>query len=59
MRFAINYAPQAAELLRQGQIKLDYFKTLPWLDWVLEKVRSGAWGQIHMLAFEYGGIGEF
>jgi uncharacterized protein (UPF0276 family) len=30
-----------------------------WLDWVLNKVRVGRWGQAHMLAFEYGGIGEF
>ena len=31
----------------------------PWLDWVLEKVNRGEWGQAHMLAFEYGGTGEF
>jgi len=31
----------------------------PWLDWVLERMRSGGWAQAHMLAFEYGGTGEF
>lgn len=31
----------------------------PWLDWALEKIDSGAWGRAHMLAFEYGGTGEF
>jgi uncharacterized protein (UPF0276 family) len=31
----------------------------PWLDWVLEKVNAGVWGKADMLAFEYGGTGEF
>jgi len=31
----------------------------PWLDWVLNKINSGIWGGAHMLAFEYGGTGEF
>ena len=26
MQFAINYSPQAAELLKTGQINIDYFK---------------------------------
>ena len=30
-----------------------------WLDWVLENVRSGIWEKAQMLAFEYGGTGEF
>ncbi len=30
MNFAINYSPQAAELLEAGRIKIDYFKTPPW-----------------------------
>lgn len=36
MKLAINYSPQAAELLRNGQIKLDYFKTPPWPDMIAE-----------------------
>jgi hypothetical protein len=31
----------------------------PWLDWVLENVNNGAGGKSELLAFEYGGIGEF
>ncbi|MEN8173430.1 MAG: DUF692 family multinuclear iron-containing protein [Chloroflexota bacterium] len=31
----------------------------PWLDWVVEKVKTGAWGQPDLLAFEYGGTGDF
>jgi uncharacterized protein (UPF0276 family) len=31
----------------------------PWLDWVLERINNGAWNPAHMLAFEYGGTGEF
>ncbi len=46
-----------------GFIKMDHLSVLeedwPWLDRVLEQVRRGAWGQAHMLAFEYGGIGGF
>jgi uncharacterized protein len=30
MDFAINYSPQAAQLLSVGKIKIDYFKTPPW-----------------------------
>ena len=31
----------------------------PWLNWVLEQVKSKEWNQPHLLAFEYGGTGEF
>jgi uncharacterized protein (UPF0276 family) len=31
----------------------------PWLDWVLENIQHGNWGKAQMLAFEYGGTGEF
>jgi len=31
----------------------------PWLEWVVEKVNNRDWNQPHMLAFEYGGTGEF
>jgi len=30
-----------------------------WLDWVIKKMRTKEWGQPHLLAFEYGGTGEF
>ncbi|GAB4574871.1 MAG: hypothetical protein Kow0077_23560 [Anaerolineae bacterium] len=30
MQFALNYSPQAAELLRQGRIAIDRFKCPPW-----------------------------
>ena len=30
----------------------------PWLDWVLDGIENKAWGQPHMLAFEYGGDGH-
>jgi uncharacterized protein (UPF0276 family) len=40
----------------------DHLPALPadWevLDWVLQRVRSGAWPHPWLLAFEYGGIGE-
>ena len=36
MNFAINYSPQAAELLRDGKIELDNFKTPPWPDMISE-----------------------
>ncbi len=46
-----------------GFIQMDHLSVQeedwPWLDRVLEQVRRGAWGQAHMLAFEYGGIGGF
>ncbi len=29
-----------------------------WLDWVLQRIRSGEWSNPWMLAFEYGGVGE-
>ena len=32
---------------------------VPWLDWVIEQIQTNSWGQSHMLALEYGGIGEF
>lgn len=31
----------------------------PWLDWTLENIATERWGQAHLLAFEYGGTGEF
>jgi uncharacterized protein (UPF0276 family) len=31
----------------------------PWLDWTLENITAERWGQAHLLAFEYGGTGEF
>ena len=36
MNFAINYSPQAAELLRNGTIQIDYFKTPPWPEMIAE-----------------------
>ncbi len=46
-----------------GFMQMDHLSVLdsdwPWLDGVLEKIRSDGWGQAHMLAFEYGGIGGF
>jgi len=46
-----------------GFLQMDHLSVLeddwPWLDWVLEQIRSNGWGQAHMLAFEYGGIGGF
>jgi uncharacterized protein (UPF0276 family) len=46
-----------------GGYAMDHLEILeadwPWLDWVLEKVNSGTWGSAHMLAFEYGGTGDF
>jgi uncharacterized protein (UPF0276 family) len=40
----------------------DHLPVLPadWevLDWVLQRVQSGAWARPWLLAFEYGGIGE-
>ncbi|MEA3350412.1 MAG: DUF692 family protein [Chloroflexota bacterium] len=34
MHFAINYSPQAAQLLAAGKIEIDYFKTPPWPDMI-------------------------
>lgn len=34
MHFALNYSPQAAELLAAGEIEIDYFKTPPWSEMV-------------------------
>ncbi len=31
----------------------------PWLDWVIENTKGGEWGDPHLLAFEYGGTGNF
>ncbi len=36
MQFAINYSPQAAELLKAGQIAIDYFKCPDWDDMIAE-----------------------
>lgn len=30
MQFALNYSPQAAELIESGRIDIDFFKTPPW-----------------------------
>lgn len=46
-----------------GFMLMDHLSVLesdwPWLDWVLEQIRTDGWGAAHMLAFEYGGIGGF
>ncbi len=34
MKFAINYSPQAAALIAEGRIEIDYFKTPPWPDMI-------------------------
>ncbi len=39
MKFALNYSPQAAELLRAGQIELDLFKCPDWPD-LIETARA-------------------
>ncbi|MBN1669087.1 MAG: DUF692 family protein [Anaerolineales bacterium] len=31
----------------------------PWLEWVMAQNGSAGWGEAEMLAFEYGGTGEF
>lgn len=36
MEFALNYSPQAAELLRAGKIEIDRFKCPPWRDMIVE-----------------------
>lgn len=36
MKFAINYSPQAAQLLQTGQIAVDLFKCPPWHDLVAQ-----------------------
>ncbi len=36
MKFAINYSPQAAELVRAGRIQIDYFKCPNWPHLVAE-----------------------
>ncbi len=36
MLYAINYSPQAAELLRKGRIEIDRFKCPPWPDMIAE-----------------------
>lgn len=38
MKLAVNYSPQAADLLRSGQIQFDLFKTPNWHDMVAEAV---------------------
>ncbi len=35
-RFALNYSPQAADLLRAGQIEIDLFKCPAWPDLIAE-----------------------
>ncbi|MBG7609789.1 MAG: DUF692 family protein [Anaerolineae bacterium] len=41
MNFSINYSPQAAKLVKTGQIEIDYFKTPPWKEMIAiaEKIR--------------------
>jgi len=36
MKFALNYSPQAADLLRAGDIEIDLFKCPDWPDLVAE-----------------------
>lgn len=36
MDLAVNYSPQAAELVRSGEIQVDFFKTPPWRDMIAE-----------------------
>lgn len=36
MQFAVNYSPQAADLLREGRIEVDRFKCPPWKDLLRE-----------------------
>jgi uncharacterized protein len=47
----INHRPQ------------DHLSALPddwvWLAWVLERIQCGEWARPWLLAFEYGGVGEF
>lgn len=40
MNFAINYSPQAAELLAGGRIEIDYFKTPPWPEMIAKAERQ-------------------
>jgi uncharacterized protein (UPF0276 family) len=39
MNFAINYSPQSAELLIQGQIEIDYFKCPDW-QWMVAEAQK-------------------
>lgn len=39
MDFAINYSPQAAELLAAGNIEFDFFKTPPWPEMIAKAER--------------------
>ena len=38
MKLAINYSPEAADLVRKNKINLDYFKTPPWM-WMVEEAQ--------------------
>ena len=40
MNFAINYSPQAAELLATGRIEIDLFKTPPWPEMIAKAERQ-------------------
>lgn len=40
MRFALNYSPQAAELVRSGEISIDLFKCPDWDDLILEAQKT-------------------
>ena len=46
MQFAINYSPQAADLLARGQISVDRFKCPPWPD-LLAEARTHAPVYVH------------
>lgn len=39
MQLAINYSPRAADLIRSGQIEIDYFKTPDW-QWMVDEAKS-------------------
>ena len=39
MQFAINYSPQAAELVESQTIEIDFFKTPPWPDMIAQAER--------------------
>lgn len=40
MKFAINYSPQASQLLQDGQITIDFFKCPPWPDMVSQALKQ-------------------
>jgi uncharacterized protein (UPF0276 family) len=63
MDFAINYSPQAAQLLKAHKIDVDYFKTPPWPDMITKaqqdrpvsvhfELRAGS-GKLHKTDWEF------